>query len=80
MVLPVQATRLFTIFGLNQLWKLKIVESNWASFIFWTDRKTDRQTERSGSLDITKLKRSTLMSDIQVSCGPFYQWKIKCLL
>jgi hypothetical protein len=20
------------------------------------------------------------MSDIQVSCGPFYQWKIKCLL
>jgi hypothetical protein len=47
MVLPVQATRLFTIFGLKKLWKLKTVKSNWASFIFWTDRKqTDKQRDQ----------------------------------
>jgi hypothetical protein len=44
------------------------------------DIQKDRWTERSGGLDITQLKRSTLMPDIQVSSGPFYQWKIKCLL
>jgi len=46
MVLPVQAARLFTIFRLDQLWKLEIVKLNWASFIFCPDRKTDRQIRR----------------------------------
>jgi hypothetical protein len=59
MLFLVQAARLFTGFRLDQLWKLETVRSNWTSFIFWTDR--------SGGLDITQPKRSTLMPDIQVS-------------
>jgi len=55
MVLPVQAARLFTIFRLDQLWKPEIVKSNWASFIFCTDRKTDRQRDQE-ALILLKLK------------------------
>jgi hypothetical protein len=57
MVLPVQATRLFTVFRLDQLWKPETVRSNWPSFIFWTDRKTDRQRDQE-ALILLKLKGS----------------------
>jgi len=54
MVLSVQATRMFAKFWLDQLWKLEIVRSNWASFIFWRDRKTDRQKDRRTDREIRR--------------------------